>query len=475
MSIRRLYSLPTCTLILDGWSENSTGAGLLEIRPVLSILANAECHLMGHLPLSGGREFFESLVTAVSHYAQSLLSGIRIPESLEKAPHLVQLEQINLSCHRLTVHTPPPDAPTHTLDGTIEPQHSGGQALQVDLTTVQLFDLIEAIDQFFADAQTLPGLNLRLEPVPRRYVKAAVPLAERATPAAIGVSSVAIAATLLFFLPVPEVKRPAAEPANSSDASEETSSSRTLSASANQPTTSASPSPPAVSSLAENLNQTPVISDPAQIETLNQQLFQQVNQAWTNREQTSQDLVYRVSVSQDGEIVGYKPANAEASTRNDQENPLFDLLYRPTEGNTTLNEPIAEFRLVFTARGDLQVSPWEGWRETASTSQNQLEIKDAATLEALHKLLYDQLWTNWENKPTFEEALVYRVSINQSGAIASYDFQNQPASDFVSETPLDALQQAGSKMISGTEPLAQFKVVFKPSGVLEISPWHGYQ
>ena len=78
---------------------------------------------------------------------------------------------------------------------------------KVDLTTVQLFDLVEAIDQFFADTQTLPELSLQLTPISKRYVKSAEPLAKRSLPAVVGVSSLALAAMAFFLVPVPEVQR----------------------------------------------------------------------------------------------------------------------------------------------------------------------------------------------------------------------------------------------------------------------------
>ena len=72
MTIRRQYSLPNCTLILEGLSDtNATNSGLLDPRPLMTILVNAQCHFPGHdYFLEGGRDFFESLVSAVSRYAQ---------------------------------------------------------------------------------------------------------------------------------------------------------------------------------------------------------------------------------------------------------------------------------------------------------------------------------------------------------------------------------------------------------------------
>jgi hypothetical protein len=121
-------------------------------------LTNAEFHLAGEeKPLSGGREFFESLTAAVSLYAQELLSGIRTFKSPQTTSQLVQLQRLDNNHHRLSVL--PPDADP----GSGITTHL---TRQVDLTTVQLFDLVEAIDQFFADSQTLPDLTFRLRPSP---------------------------------------------------------------------------------------------------------------------------------------------------------------------------------------------------------------------------------------------------------------------------------------------------------------------
>ena len=82
MTIRRQYSLPNCTLVLEGLSDGSA-ASQLDLRPVLSILMSAECYVTGlGEPLSGGREFFESLVRAVSSYAQEFNERSALSRSL---------------------------------------------------------------------------------------------------------------------------------------------------------------------------------------------------------------------------------------------------------------------------------------------------------------------------------------------------------------------------------------------------------
>lgn len=185
MTIRRQYKLPNCTLILDGLSNDAEAK---DGRPLMNILVNAECHFVGtNQILSGGRVFFENLVRAASAYAQEFLSGFAHPYQAES--ERVSLERTE-KAHRLIWQ---PDAE---------------ERAEIELTTVQLFDLVEAIDQFFADSQTLPELALAIEPVSQRYRQAEEPLVQRAAPAAIGTASLALAAIAFFFVPVPEVREP---------------------------------------------------------------------------------------------------------------------------------------------------------------------------------------------------------------------------------------------------------------------------
>ncbi|NEQ26135.1 MAG: DUF4335 domain-containing protein, partial [Microcoleus sp. SIO2G3] len=46
MTIQRQYSLPNCKLVLEGLSDPA--APIDPIRPLLSILVNAECHFSGY-------------------------------------------------------------------------------------------------------------------------------------------------------------------------------------------------------------------------------------------------------------------------------------------------------------------------------------------------------------------------------------------------------------------------------------------
>lgn len=195
MNIRRQYILPNCNLILDGLSDNSSSTDASESRPLLSILVNAECNFVGNpQKLQGGRTFLENLAKAVSAYAQEYLSGIPHPQDSQSDEDRIYLEKIDGTyLHRLRW----------------QPNAEVSQSpVELELTTVQLFDLVEGIDQFFADSQTLPDLTIQLQPASRRYRPPDEPLVQRAVPATLGIGSLALAALIFFFLPIPEVREP---------------------------------------------------------------------------------------------------------------------------------------------------------------------------------------------------------------------------------------------------------------------------
>ncbi|XQQ07206.1 MAG: DUF4335 domain-containing protein [Leptolyngbya sp. IPPAS B-1204] len=375
MTIQRQYSLPNCKLVLQGLSSET--ATTTSGRPLLSMVTNVECHLAGQkVPLTGGRAFLDSLVLSVSDYAQGYLSGIRhlIHRDRRQQTGLVQIEQVGDNLHCLTV----------------QPEAEPAEVQAIDLTTVQFFDLVEAIDQMVADAQTLPDLAPKLEPLSRRYVVSQEPIAKRAAPAAIGITGLAAAAALLFMLPVPEARRPQSI---SEEASTEQSSptaspagEATTSPPASPPTESptpeaspeatGSPVPPstaAVQGTGLSLDNAPEITDPAELDRLTVQLYDRLDLDWKKNPTFDGELVYRVGVNQSGEIVGYKFANDAALTYL-SDVPLADVQFGstapPSDGSSTdaspdaaetaPKQPIAQFRVVFKSDGVLEVSPWDG-------------------------------------------------------------------------------------------------------------------
>ncbi|MCY7274573.1 MAG: DUF4335 domain-containing protein, partial [Phormidesmis sp. CAN_BIN44] len=446
MTIQRQYSLPNCTLVLEGLAD-AIAAPQSEMRPVMSLLINAECYLPGQeKPLAGGREFFESLVTAVSLYAQEFLSGIHLPRhTYSDKPSFVKLERLDRIYHRLTVE---PSA-----------DHTTTTAQKVDLSTVQLFDLVEAIDQFVADTQTLPFWSLNLAPVSKRYAFAREPLAKQAVPAAIGLSSLALAAIAFFMIPAPKVNRPTCLTAGEcpTAASPQATGSPALSPSASPSSqASASPSPsqlaePNLAQLETTLNSTPAITDPQELDRLRQRLYNQINDKWKPQTNLAQDLIYRVGVGKDGAIVGYKPESPGA-LENVKQTPLLNLLYIPAAGSAPSQEPIGQFKVAFTSQGKLDVSPWEtasaspsptvsespspsaaspspnaSPSPTASLSGSStapVEITEQSQLEALQPKLYDQLDQNWKGSPPFDKDVLFKVRVKTDGTIAGYEATN---------------------------------------------------
>ncbi|WP_009634324.1 DUF4335 domain-containing protein [Synechocystis sp. PCC 7509] len=308
MTIQRKYSLPSCVLVVEGL--NDMGAPPTDGRPVLSMLVNVECHFPNSQqpPLSGGREFLESLIKSASSYTQEFLSKIPHRQAQERQPELVQLQKLNNHQHQLLVRSTP----------------QAVEQVKIDLTTVQLFDLVEAVDQLLADSRTLPDLSLKISPISKRYVTSRQDMAKQAVPATVGVSSLAIAAIAFFFVPIPEVQPPK----------------------------------PALQSSSQSTTTKPVpeIIDPVQLSALNQQLYKQLDSGWKTRN-LAQDLTYQVVVSPTGAIVGYKGLDTASSDQIDQ-TPLRSLLTPSGATPSPSPQPIAQYKVVFAKDNQLQITNW---------------------------------------------------------------------------------------------------------------------
>lgn len=481
MTIRRQYSLPNCTLLLEGLSDGTPG-NPMDARPLMTILVNAECHFTGQQQrLSGGRDFFESLVHSVSRYAQEFLSQIHHPKLPGDKPSLVQLHKLkDKNLHRLMVLPVAAAVPVGggnmfpNAQSRFQPQQD---AVEMDLTTVQLFDLVEAIDQFLADRQTLPDLGVTLQPLPKRYRKADQPLAKRAAPAAVGLTGLTVAAIAFLLVPVPQLRQP--KPAQSQANATKTASPSPSVPPTATPTPSVTTSPSASPSASdvEKALTSAEITDPTQLKSLQRKLYSKLDDSWKERRQITENLEYRVAVGQDGAIIGYKSVNEAAGGDASRKTPLPDLLYKPTTGSIASSEPLAQYRVVFNNRGVLQISPWRGFTEKPSLGP---EITDGDKIGKLNTQLYEQIRKEWTNKPIYQKDLIYRVAVTEDGVIADYEPNNQPASDYVKETPLerlikpDAAKQDPTKAEALPEkPLAQYKVVFRQDGALEVSPLQG--
>jgi hypothetical protein len=476
MNIQRKYSLPNCTLLLEGLSDVAMSAHFQELRPELSILVNAECYLSSYTqPIAGGREFFESLVRAVSAYAQEFLSNVPNPQAHNHESELVELQKIDSNRHKLIVHS---ETATEGFDS--KSNDAKEPFIQIDLNTVQLFDLVEAVDQFFADTQTLPELSLELQPVTRRYGGASQALLKQAVPATVGLSTLAVAAIAFSLIPPPQLRPPETKPEEQTSAAIPTttaSATPTTTPTAattpvSTPTTSAKP---IIKDLEALLNTVPEITDPSQLRALNRQVYNQIHPVWNSRAELTENLIYRLGVAADGSIVGYKAVN-KGSNDAVEKTPLPNLLYNPANRNIA-NERIAQFRVVFTKQGVLEVSPWLGYTRKPEVVGEK--INDTNTVKDLNQKLYNTIRQNWSVTPTFTKDLKYRVAVNKTGVIADYEPLNQVAFDYFRETPLPQMFQSvyGSNVAApnSQEPLAHYQVVFKSNGTLEVKPWQGYR
>jgi hypothetical protein len=483
MTIQRQYSLPNCTLTLEGFGDGSGNA--FDLRPVMSILTSAECKLMGQV-LRGGKDFLEGLMNAASLYAQEVLSGIHVPSESAGA---VSLQRLGPDQHQLTF------------------QPETGEAQTATLNTVQLFDLVEAIDQFIADTQTLPNWSPGLRPASKRFAPKE-PVSKQAVPIAAGLGSLALAAAAFAALPTPQIKQPSdltygATPTAAASPSPTPSPTTSPTSS---PSAAVSPSPTASPAASPNPDGSlPEITDNKEIERLGGELEKQLLTNFKPDSPVTQAVAYRVSMAKDGKIIGYRPDDTAASDFVNQ-TPLPKLAFIPAPGGAAPTDPIASLRATFFPDGTVKVTPWNAPAPQASASPTASptatvavspspeaspspsataspaattaaapgqEILEPAKLKELQPKLYDTIDAQWKTA-NFKEDLTFLVRVNGEGKILEYKPKGQAATDFAAETPLPQLGKVNDSDNKPQEAYAAFKVVFTPEGKLQINPWAGY-
>jgi hypothetical protein len=458
MTIRRQYSLPNCTLILDGLSDGSPTTGSSDPRPVMSSLYNAECHFVGcEQPLFGGRDFLTSLVATVSSYTQELLSGVPHPISTDASNSLISLAKGDVEGTHTLNTNPDPNTKETGSTGLL----TNGQPTRIQLSTVQLFDLVEAIDRFLADKCTLPDLKVPLKPVTKALVQ---PISVQATSIGLGFTSLFVASIIGYALPSPKVSAPKfVDPTATIAATKDPGTKSTPTASPADtnpaksdpvpaPTTTPTPSVNAASAT------TTKIEDPGQLGFLDRKLRRDLNQNWQERSQFKQGGSFRVSVNKDGDIVGYEPTDGTTDTKLAELTPLPKL----AKQNADPNGASGDFKVVFTPSGVLQVSPWNG-------RKGQISLGKEIAEPELQKTLATQLRSQLEQevaseKPTYERNIKYRVGVTKTGEIVDYEATNSDAYDAESKTPLPKLVKFNSQAASSEEPVARYVVTFQRDG-----------
>lgn len=485
MTIQRQYVLPNCSLMLEGLSADTSN--------VLSILANAEFKIIGlDKPLTGGLEFFKAIVEAVNAYCQRLLSGLDHPGHMASQSSLVMVEPGEGQYHRLLVKPELLD----TEDKEKQPQ-------TITLSTVQLFDMAEAIDQFFADSQTLPEFSVPLTPLARRHVRSQEPLAERALPPILGVATLAVAGLGLFLLPVPEVSE------------DSLTQPVALEESLDEPLETTPPDVAEVETTVETTEAVvpaPLTSE--QLSALQQQVQQQISGALAADTAFEQPLSYEISVAENGDILGYNPADSAAIDNLDN-TPLPALTYIPVD-STTVN-PVAQFEVNFGTDGAVTVNPL-GVEESSevvtpeitpevvtptevespeeSDSQSSVpEVPDVDTSQAtasdvsggelsgaiankiqdsdlvleLNQELRSTIIKNREPDWSAPEVR-YRVRLDESGQVVGYEAANESAEQEADALKFSSLVEAANS----AQPQLDYLVVISDDGIVEVNPWDGW-
>ena len=105
----------------------------------------------------------------------------------------------------------------------------------------------------------------------------------------------------------------------------------------------------------DGTNQTAEITDRVKLDELALKVYDRIDRSWQTSPTFNQNLVYRVTTSQDGAIGNFEPLNQPAKDYT-KETPLPNLLKSP-ETSSNNAAPVAKFTVVFAPTGTLEVNP----------------------------------------------------------------------------------------------------------------------
>ncbi|MEG4167215.1 MULTISPECIES: hypothetical protein [unclassified Microcoleus] len=106
----------------------------------------------------------------------------------------------------------------------------------------------------------------------------------------------------------------------------------------------------------DGTNQTAEITDSVKLDELALKVYDRIDRTWQTSPTFNQNLVYRVTTSQDGAIGNFEPLNQPAKDYT-QETPLPHLLKSSETSSSKSAAPVAKFTVVFAPTGTLEVNP----------------------------------------------------------------------------------------------------------------------
>ncbi|NJR71482.1 MAG: hypothetical protein HC771_24880 [Synechococcales cyanobacterium CRU_2_2] len=154
------------------------------------------------------------------------------------------------------------------------------------------------------------------------------------------------------------------------------------------------------------------------------------------------------------------PAKAEAPASPSGESSAADKSAADQSGAGTAKDADGEAKEDTAAKATQTASPGLVSAEP---------LKDSNVLDRLNVELYDNVNKGWTESIEGNGDLEYRVQLSPDGEVVGFEPLNQAARDYGGELPLAKLKQSGNP-----SQVAEFKVVFKASDVLEVSPWEGF-
>jgi len=97
------------------------------------------------------------------------------------------------------------------------------------------------------------------------------------------------------------------------------------------------------------------VTEQAQLDELSKKLYEQIDKAWTTTPTFTEELVYRVTVDQNGNVIKYEATNKAAQDFvKDIPLPSLQTSTKPEGGAT---QKTAEFQVTFSPDTKFKVTP----------------------------------------------------------------------------------------------------------------------